>query len=117
MAGTGSEGQQRYVARVSVGGQVVASGLGDSKSKAQKSAAANAQSIFADGIPQEFAKTAMKPQKAAATSVQTPVSSTAVHTSGSTFDGFRRIGNWLSDVLLRKDKSSPGRQLIYKRSD
>lgn len=115
--GTGSDGQLRYVARVSVGGEVVASGFGNSKSKAQKNAAANAQSIFADGIPEKFVKTAMKPQKAAALSGQTSISSSGVRASGSTFDGFRRIGNWLGNVVLRRDNSSPGRQLIYKRSD
>ncbi len=116
-AGTGTDGQQQYVARVSVGGEVVASGFGNSKSKAQKSAAANAQSIFADGVPAKFAKTAMKSQKTAAASGQTSISSSGVRASGSTFDGFRRIGNWLGNVVLRRDNSSLRRQLIYKRSD
>ena len=116
-AGTSADGQQQYVARVSVGGEVVASGFGNSKSKAQKSAAANAQSIFADGIPEKFAKTVMKSQKATAESGQTSISYSGVRASGSTFDGFRRIGNWLGNVVLRRNNSSPGRQLIYKRSD
>ncbi len=117
MAGTGPNGQQQYLARVSVGGQVVASGLGDSKSKAQKSAAANAQSIFADGIPEKFVRMATTPEKADAANGQTSILPSAVRSSGSTFDGFRRIGKWLGNVLLRKDNSSPGRQLIYKRSE
>ena len=116
-AGTGTDGQQQYVARVSVGGEVVASGLGNSKSKAQKSAAANAQSIFADGVPEKFIKTSMQSQKAAAASGQNSISSSGVRASGSTFDGFRRVGSWLGNVVLRRDNSSPRRQLIYKRSD
>lgn len=116
-AGTGADGQLQYVARVSVGGRVVASGLGNSKSKAQKSAAANAQSIFADGIPEKFARIASKPSKAVAASAQTSISSTDDRVTASTFDGFRRVSNWLGNVFLRKDSSSPGRQLIYKRSE
>lgn len=116
-AGTGSDGQQQYVARVSVDGRVVASGLGNSKSKAQKSAAANAQSIFADGIPEKFARNAMKHRKTVATVRQTSTSFTTDRAPGSTFDGFRRIGNWLGNIVLRRDNSSPGRQLIYKRSE
>ncbi|MXX92416.1 MAG: ribonuclease III [Chloroflexi bacterium] len=116
-AGTGADGQQQYVARVSVGGEVVASGFGNSKSKAQKSAAANAQSIFADGMPEKFAKTAMKPQTVAAEGGQTSISSSGDGRSGSTFDGFKRIGNLLSNIVLRRNNSSPGRQLIYKRPE
>lgn len=117
MAGTGSNDQQQYVARVSVGGRFVASGFGSSKSKAQKSAAANAQSIFADGIPEKFARNAMKHRKIVATSRQTATSFTTDRTPGSTFDGFRRIGSWLGNIVLRRGNSSPGRQLIYKRSE
>ncbi len=116
-SGTGSGGQQQYVASVSVGGRVVASGFGNSKSKAQKSAAENAQSIFADGIPAKFVRMATKHRKAVSASSRNSISSTAVRAPRSTFVGFRRVGSWFGNVLQRKDNSSPSRQLIYKRSE
>lgn len=117
IAGTDTDGLQQYVAEVLVGGQVVASGLGNSKSKAQMSAAANAQSIFADGIPEKFVKTAMKAQKSVAADAQTSILSSDDRASAPTFYAFRRVSNWLGNVVLRRDNSSPGRQLIYKRSE
>ena len=115
-AGTWSDGQMQYNARVSVGGRDVASGFGNSKSKAQKSAAANALSVFANGIPKEFIKATQKRLTAAA-SGSTSISYSSDRTSETSFDGFRRLANWLGNVVLRRGNSSPGRQLIYKRSE
>lgn len=117
IAGTDTDGLQQYIAKVSVGGHVVASGLGRSKSKAQMSAAANAQSIFADGISAKFVKTALNPRKTLNVDTQTSISSSNARASAPMFDVFRRISNWLSNVVLRRGNSSPGRQLIYKRSE
>ncbi len=120
LTGTDPEGQQEYIAKVFVGGRAVASGVGSSKSKAQKSAASRAQSLFADGIPSEFVKMGEGRKKVADVRSKTSVSRSM--TQVPKFDGFGRIGlgrigNWLNVVLQRKGNASPRRQLIYKRSE
>ena len=112
---TDPDGRQEYIARVFVSGRAVASGVGNSKSKAQKSAASKAQSLFADGVPSEFVKLAEGRRKVASVGSKTSVSRGT--SPGSRFDGFGRIGNWLGAVLQRKSNAPPRRQLIYKRSE
>ncbi len=116
-AGFDAEGQQQYRARVLIAGREVASGLGISKSKAQKSAAKNAQKRFANGVPVEFAK--MKNECAETSTVaRNGLGETKlVSVRALAAEGVRRVGSWLSLAMFRKGGSASGRRLIYKRPE
>ena len=110
-------GEHRYLARVTVGGREVASGIGVSKSKAQKRAAAKANELFSNGIPAVFVQASSKSQqrRRATTSSEDYVASKP--SSSSRSDGWRRFGNWLGLFAFRKREETPSRRLIYRRSD
>ena len=116
-AGFDVDGQQQYRARVLISGREVASGMGVSKSKAQKCAAKNAQTRFADGVPTEFAS--MAARRPAATSAVGHRSSENGNTSIKVLAtaGVKRVVGWLSLGAVRKSEPTPGRHLIYKRPE
>ncbi len=109
-----SNGEPQYLARVMVGGRQVAAGVGLSKSKAQKNAAAKARVLFADGIPDEFAK--MTAQRARSGRARLK-SESAEPSTKSRSQNWRRVGNLLGILGLRKSDESARRRLVYRRSD
>ena len=109
-----SNGEPQYLARVMVGGRQVAAGVGLSKSKAQKNAAAKARVIFAEGIPDEFAKMVAQRARSGRGRLK---SETADPSTKSRSQNWRRVGNLLSILGLRKGDESARRRLVYRRSD
>ena len=106
--------EPQYLARVMVGGRQVAAGVGLSKSKAQKNAAANALVLFADGIPDEFAKLAAQPARSGRARLK---SESTEPSTKSRSQNWRRVGNLLGILGLRKGDESARRRLVYRRSD
>lgn len=110
-------GEQSYIAHVTIGGRVVAQGVGVSKSKAQQRAAAKAKEMFAEEIPSEFAGMVSRRHAPNRANDQVTVSSRSATSNSSVLGNWRRLGSWLNLVLLRKSEQPPRRRLIYKRPD
>lgn len=110
-------GEHRYLARVTVGGREVANGVGVSKSKAQKRAAAKANERFSNGIPTPFAQASLKPQQRRQSTTSSADYVAPKPSPSSRSDGWRRFGNWLGLLTFRKREETPRRRLIYRRSD
>lgn len=110
-------GEQHFLARVMIEGRVVAQGVGVSKSKAQKRAAAKAKDMFADGIPSDFAKKPSKRKSTSRSNGRSTVSNGTGSSSSSSSASWRRLGSWLSLGVLRRGEPTPRRRLIYKRTD
>ena len=109
--------EQHYIAHAMIGGRVVAKGVGVSKSKAQKRAAAKAIEEFSAGIPREFAEMVTKRKSLRHTNVDSIVSTGSSSSRSTKVESLRRFGNWLSVVVFRRSQQTPGRRLIYRRSD
>ena len=110
-------GEHRYLARVTVGGREVANGVGMSKSKAQKRAAAKANELFSKGIPVAFAQMAPKSRQSSRTARSSADYVASKPSDRSRSEGWRRFGNWLGLHAFRKREETPSRRLIYRRSD
>ena len=110
-------GQQQYSAQVLIDGREVASGLGFSKSKAQKNAAKKAQARFADGVPKEFTEIKNKRTINQMTEVNGLSHVGDVSARALATKGVRRIRSWLSLVVFRKSGETSGRHLIYRRPE
>ena len=110
-------GEQHYIAHAMIGGRVVAKGVGVSKSKAQKRAAAKAIEEFSAGIPREFAEMVTKRQMPRPTNGQASISFGRGSSSSRKSEGWRRLSSWLSLVVFRRGQQEPRRRLIYRRPD
>ena len=120
LANVGENGEQSYIARVTVGGRVVANGVGISKSKAQQRAAAKAKEMFSEGIPSEFVRMRAKRKSSRYVNGEATMSIGSGSSRSSRVDSWRRLGNlgsWFSLVVFRRRQETPGRRLIYRRSD
>ena len=109
-----STGEPQYLARAMVGGREVAVGVGLSKSKAQKNAAAKARVIFADGIPDEFAKLIAQRDKSGRARSKSHATDASARSDSRSW---RRVGNWLGILGFRKGDQTARRRLVYRRSD
>lgn len=117
LIGADAVGQQNYRAQVTIDGRVAATGYGASKPKAQKSAAVSALERFADGIPSEFERAVRKRRSGLAKRRgQVPIRRQGA-VQGSVAVGFRKVGGWLNLGVFRKKTSTPGRRLVFKRSE
>lgn len=109
-------GEQHFRARVMVDGREVATGIGESKSKAQKNAASNAAESFSDGVPPQFANSTFR-RRASETGRNGRARTASFAGNGSlAVGGVKRFASWFGMVVLRKGGSTPGRRLILKRS-
>ena len=117
LVGNDMIGQQNYRAHVCVDGTEVASGFGNSKSRAQKNAAANAINLFAEGVPLRFSKLAKKRSLPIPEQKGMPAVSRSESNRGSIFENLKRFGSRFSRGGLRKGEAGSGRQLIFKRPE
>ncbi len=117
LVGSDMTGQQNYRAHVCVDGSEVASGFGNSKSRAQKQAAAKAINLFAEGVPLRFSKLAKKRSLPIPEQKKMPAVSRSESNRGSIFENLKRFGSRFSRGGLRKGEAGSGRQLIFKRPE
>ena len=117
LVGNDMIGQQNYRAHVCVDGSEVASGFGNSKSRAQKNAAAKAINLFAEGVPLRFSKLAKKRSLPNPERKKMPAVSRSESNRGSIFENLKRFGSRFSRGGLRKGEAGSGRQLIFKRPE
>ncbi len=109
-------GEQHFRARVMVDGLEVATGIGESKSKAQKNAAAKAAELFSNGVPQRFANSTIRGRSSENRGNGLSHTAGSSSNGGLVSGGAKRFASWVSVVVLRKGSSTPGRRLILKRS-
>ena len=109
-------GEQQFRARVMVDGCEVATGIGESKSKAQKKAAAKATELFSNGVPARFVNSNDRQRTPATRQNGWSYYAGTSSNSGSAVGGMKRFASWVSMVVLRKRGSTSGRRLILKRS-
>ena len=110
-------GTQHYLAKVTVGGRVVASGVDVSKSKAQKRAAAKANDIFAKGIPREFAKKDANHRLRNRFDAKSDVDDLGSMETRTPSVAMRRAAGWVVGLVTRKTERNPRRRLVFKRTD
>ena len=109
-------GEQHFRARVMIDGREVATGIGESKSKAQKNAAAKASELFSNGVPPRFVNSTFR-RRTTETGSNGRLQNTASSNSfGVAAGGVKRIASWVNVVVLRRRGSTPRRRLILKRS-
>ena len=109
-------GEQHFRARVMIDGREVATGIGESKSKAQKNAAAKASELFSNGVPTRFANSTFR-RRTTETGRNGRLQNAASSNSfGVAAGGVKRIASWVNIVVLRRGGSPPRRRLILKRS-
>ncbi len=109
-------GEQHFRARVMVDGREVATGIGESKSKAQKNAAAKATELFSNGVPRRFANSTIRRRTSETGTNGRSQNASSSSNGGLAVGGVKRIASWVSTVVLRKGDPPPGRRLILKRS-
>lgn len=109
-------GEQHFRARVMVDGREVATGIGESKSKAQKNAAAKASELFSNGVPPRFANSTIRRRASETGKYGRSQNGSSSSRGGLAVGGVKRFASWVSVVVLRKGSPTPGRRLILKRS-
>lgn len=109
-------GEQHFRARVMIDGREVATGFGESKSKAQKNAAAKATELFSNGVPPRFANSTIRRRTSETGQNGRSQNASSSSNGGLAVGGVKRFASWVSMVVLRKGGSTPGRRLILKRS-
>ena len=112
LVGTSASGEQTYQARVYVGGHQFGTGLGTSKARAQKEAAAEARDQFASKVRGKY-KTLAKNRPANRLRDDKVSQAPDPGISGS----YRRVIGWFGSVISRKSESESGRRLVYKRPE
>ena len=109
-------GEQHFRARVMIDGREVATGIGESKSKAQKNAAAKATEMFSNGVPQRFASSTVRRRTSETGKNGRSKYASSSSEGGLAIGGVKRFVSWVSMVVLRKSGPTSGRRLILKRS-
>lgn len=109
-------GEQHFRARVMIDGSEVATGFGESKSKAQKNAAAKATELFSNGVPRRFANLTFRRRTSETGQNGRSQKASISRNGGLAAGGVKRLASWVSVVVLRRGGSTSGRRLILKRS-
>ncbi len=115
--GTDRSGQTMFRSKVSVLNRVVAEGEGTSKSRAEKTAAANAKTKFERGIPATLLVQEASNAGVMALRSEVDYRNRKYGTRGESPSALRKLKAWLSRPTLRDRQTQGRRRILIKRPD